>query len=72
MDGTAQPTRRNRLKGTIFLAGYDSIKEFAEIVGMKQVDVSAILGGREFPTPATQRKIAEALTLSLKELRSLI
>jgi transcriptional regulator with XRE-family HTH domain len=72
MDGTASPTRRTALKGTIYLAGYDQMRDFAKDIGVSAVRVSAYLNGREFPAPSTQRRMAKCLGLTIKELGELL
>ena len=70
--GTATPCVRFRLKARIFEVGYRTFRDFATKVGMHPVMLSKVLNGHLFPGPSLQRRIAEELGLTLRELRELL
>ena len=49
-------------------AGY-SIRELSEMAGVPHVTITHLENGRTVPYPKTLRKIAEALGVSVRELR---
>ena len=72
MTDTQLPRVRHALKGRVYAAGWKTLVDFAEEVGIHRVYLSKILGGHEFPSPNTQRKIAAGLGLTVKELLELL
>jgi hypothetical protein len=69
---TIRPRYRHKLKGQIFFQGYGSVKEFAESIGFSQQQNSRIINGWIFPSPEWQRKAAQALGVTIAELRELL
>ncbi|MBW2070006.1 MAG: helix-turn-helix transcriptional regulator [Deltaproteobacteria bacterium] len=72
MQETIPRRRRLSLKAQIYSAGYASLREFAERLGIHPGYLSQILGGIVSPGPAMQRRLAEALGLTIKELGTLL
>ena len=70
--GTSTPLKRGKLKGRVFESGYETLTVFAEEVGIHRVYLSQVLNGITFPSPALQRRLAEKLGLTLRELRELL
>ncbi len=70
--GVAVPSVRFCLKARIFEAGYHTFKDFAGKVGIHPVLLSKIVNGHIFPSPGLQKRIAEELGLTLRELRELL
>ena len=69
---TASPPVRYRLKARIIGAGYPSYTDFANEINIHRVWLSKVLNGHEFPSPTLQRRMAEELGLSLKELKAML
>ena len=69
---TATPLKRFKLKARVIESGYESFTGFAEEVGIHRVYLSQVLNGHAFPSPALQRKLAERLGLTIRELRELL
>ncbi len=69
---TNPPTIRQRLKGSIFIAGYKNFSVFAECLGVHRAYLSKVLNGHEHPSPNIQRKMAAELGLTLVELKELL
>jgi transcriptional regulator with XRE-family HTH domain len=69
---TANPTIRHKLKAAVHIAGYPTYAELANSMGMHPTQLSRILNGREHPSPMIQRRLANELGLSLKELKDLL
>ena len=70
--GTATPMVRLRLKARVYEAGYPTFQELAYNLKIHPTMLSKVLNGHEFPSPALQRKLAERLALTIKELRELL
>ncbi len=70
--GTATPCVRFRLKARIFEVGYRTYQDFATKVVIHPVMLSKVLNGHLFPGPSLQKRIAEELGLTLRELRELL
>ena len=68
----AKPTPRLALMSEIRRAGYRWNKELCPIVKISEVRLSKILRGYEVPSPSVQRKLAEALGLTIRELVELL
>jgi hypothetical protein len=68
----ARPQPRLALMGAIRQAGYRWNKELCPIVKVSEVRLSKIIRGYEMPPPAVQRRLAEALGLTIKELSELL
>lgn len=69
---TTPPPVRFGLKARIFEAGYRTFKDFASSVGTHPVELSRVVNGHLFPTARLQRRMAEELGLTLRELRELL
>lgn len=70
--GTATPCTRYNLKGEIFRAGYKTFQDFAADVDIHPVMLSKVVNGHLFPSPSLQRRMAQRLGLTLKELVTLL
>jgi hypothetical protein len=66
------PDYRFQLKAQIATAGYRTITEFARAVRVDISRISRIVGGWENPSPKLARSMAEALSLTAKELKDLL
>jgi transcriptional regulator with XRE-family HTH domain len=69
---TEMPTIRAKLKAQIILSGYPTYGELANNLGVHPTQLSRILNGHEHPSPVFQRRLADELGLTLKELRELL
>jgi hypothetical protein len=72
MNDVLQPTKRTKLKGEIYKNGYETIKQFAGDAELNYVTLSRIISGYVFPTPRMQHGLADALAITLRELRELL
>ncbi|MBC8177230.1 MAG: helix-turn-helix transcriptional regulator [Desulfobacteraceae bacterium] len=72
MVDTLKANRRDRFKGVIYASGNKTLKEFGERIGYGPARISAIVNGKAFPSDMFQRKAAQALGLSIKELSKLL
>ena len=68
----AKPQPRLALMSEIRRAGYRWNKELCPIIRLSEARLSKILNGHDFPGPATQRRLAKALGLTLRELAELL
>ena len=68
----AKPQPRLALMSEIRRAGYRWNKELCPVVRISEARFSKILNGHDFPGPATQRRLARALGLTLRELAELL
>ena len=66
------PRFRYAFKARIIEAGYKIMGEFSEALGVKLSRISTIIQGWEIPGPSLQRKLAQKLGISLRELKGLI
>lgn len=69
---TSLPTVRYRLKAKVIESGYHTFSEFADQLNVHRVYLSKILNGHEFPSPSFQRRLAEKLGLTIRELTGLL
>jgi transcriptional regulator with XRE-family HTH domain len=69
---TALPTVRYRLKAKVIESGYHTFSEFADKLCVHRVYLSKVLNGHEFPSPTLQRRLAEKLGLTIRELMELL
>lgn len=70
--GIAIPTVRYRLKARIFECGFKTFIEFSRRVEVHPTYLSRILNGWDFPSPTLQKRMAEELGLTFKEMRELL
>ena len=68
----ARPQIRFALKSKIVGTGYRTYSDFANKISMDLASLSRICNGHQFPSGPTQRRISEALGLTLKELQQLL
>lgn len=69
---TATPYIRYKLKARIFEVGYCTFQDFAAGVNIHPVMLSKIVNGHLFPSPKLQRRMAEELGLTIREMRELL
>jgi transcriptional regulator with XRE-family HTH domain len=69
---TAPSPMRFKLRLKILGGGYRRYKDFAAKLGCSPGRLSRILNGHEFPSKVMQRHLAEALNLTLPELKRLL
>jgi hypothetical protein len=67
-----RPNYRFKLKGAIHSARYKSLLEFAKAINSCESTVSMVVNGWRFPSPQIQRKMAEAMGITIRELRELL
>lgn len=67
----ANSNYRYRLKAAIHAAGFRSQAEFAQETGLEQAEVSRILNGLT-PTRPGLRKLADALSMTVFELKQIL
>jgi hypothetical protein len=67
-----KPKYRFKLKGAIIACGYKSLTQFARDIGYGQSQLSNIINGWLFPSPEWQRKAAQALGITISELKDLL
>jgi transcriptional regulator with XRE-family HTH domain len=67
----ANPNYRYKLKAAIHAAGFRSQSEFAEVNGLDQNELSRILHGL-MPTRPGLRKLADALSMTIFELKQIL
>ena len=68
----AKPQPRLALMSEIRRAGYRWNKELCPVVRISETRLSKILNGHDFPGPSTQKRLARALGLTLRELGELL
>lgn len=71
-EGTATPRYRFKLKGKIHSQGYRYVSEFACVVRADNATMSRVICGWEHPNAKLQRKMADALGITLRELQTLL
>ena len=67
----ANPNYRYKLKAAIPAAGFKSQSDFAEANGLDQHEISRILNGL-MPTRPGLRKLADALSMTVFELKQIL
>ena len=68
----AKPKFRYDLKSKIIAKGYKNAKEFSDITGIGLPKLSRIIRGWEIPSTSIQKKMAQALGISLKSFQKLL
>ena len=66
------PSFRFLLKARIIEAGYRSMTEFASQIQVTDGRISRILNGWELPSPDVQKRITKRLSITLRELQTLL
>lgn len=66
------PSFRYGLKARIIEAGYRSMTEFASQIQVTDGRISRILNGWELPSPDVQKRITKRLSITLRELQTLL
>jgi len=66
------PKRRFQLHARIIGTGHRTMKEFADNIGMDLATMSRVVNGWETPGPRMQQRLAKHLSISLKELSTLL
>lgn len=66
------PKFRYAFKAKVIGAGYKTMGEFSEALGVKLSRISTIVQGWKIPGPSLQRKLAQKLGISLRELKELL
>ena len=69
--GPTRPKFRYRLKAKIIEEGYRNLTDFSNGIGIDLPRVSRIICGWEYPSLIFQRKAADALGVTIKELQTL-
>jgi len=67
-----KPRYRYELRARISSAGYRSIKDFAEAIGLGQSALSQIVTGYVLPGKKGQKCISKGLAITFAELRDLL
>ena len=68
----ARPQIRFALKSRIVGMGYRTYSDFANTINVDLACLSRICNGHQFPSGPTQRRMCDALGLTLKELQELL
>lgn len=66
------PQYRFALRGKIHGAGYKSLSEFAEQIGVTASRISRVVSGWEWPSPTVEREMAQTLGMTLREFKELL
>ena len=69
---TLKPKFRFKLKSRIIGAGYKHMKEFADAMSIGLPKLSRIICGWELPSTTIQKKMAQFLGISIKDLKKLL
>ncbi|UCF01631.1 MAG: helix-turn-helix transcriptional regulator [Deltaproteobacteria bacterium] len=69
---TAAPEPRLRLRARVYTAGYRTMTTLASEMGVHLTALSRVLNGHDWPSPRMQRRLADKLGLTLRELRELL
>lgn len=69
---TVAPHYRYRFKSAIHAAGFRSNREFCDTANIDETHLSKIVRGWILPGPGLQKKMAEVLGITLRELRGLL
>ena len=69
---TVMPDFRFALKALIISEGYRTLTEFSGAAGVNLPIISRIVSGREIPGAKHQKRIADTLGISLRELGELL
>jgi transcriptional regulator with XRE-family HTH domain len=67
-----KPELRYGLKGKIISEGFWTLTEFSGAAGVNLPIISRIVSGREIPGAKHQKRIADTLGISLRELGELL
>ncbi len=67
-----EPRYRYALKGSIHIAGFKTLGEFSNAVGVDISRLSRIIQGREIPSLDVQKRMAEQLNLSFHQFQELL
>ncbi|MFC1532889.1 helix-turn-helix domain-containing protein [Thermodesulfobacteriota bacterium] len=71
-DQKFSPDYRFQLRSQIAAAGFRTITEFSKAVGVDVSRISRIVSGWEYPSPKLARAMADALSITPKELKELL
>lgn len=66
------PPKRQKLRGMIYMHGYDSLSGFTKEAGMAPSVLSRVLSGWHFPGISLQTRLARTLGMNLRDLRKLL
>ena len=70
-EGIMAPARFE-LKSRVVAAGYRTYREFAEKLEIDPTRLSRVLNGHEFPSRTVQKRLADELGITLKDLRAML
>ena len=69
---TAAPPVRFRLKAKVFEAGFFTFREFAHKLEVHPTYLSRVMNGWDWPSPTLQKKLADELGMSVKDLKDFL
>ena len=72
MEDYYKPNYRNQLKAMIFRTGYRKLADFAKDSHVDPAVLSRIIAGSQTPGPSLQKRIAQNLCITLKELKQVL